>query len=236
MWFRQTNWFPMATRGKPGAWRKVLAGAAWLSATLVHADSWPQTPPPPGAATSEVAQRMVFNGIDMRAQVFQSSRRAADVVAYYQQLWKPDVVVHQLGDAQVVAHKEGDYFITVQVRDFGGGSKGEVGVTDVATVRKDFVPGAGVPQPMGSKVFNDIAYPDDPTPARTVAMRNGLSPQQNAAFFRDRLAADGWKPSDANRCAADTCVLRYERGDSKMTLVLSPIGGQSQVMINLLNP
>jgi hypothetical protein len=210
--------------------------AALLWTALVHADSWPQPPPPPGAASNEIAKRMIFNGIDMRAQVFQSDRRAADVIAYYQQLWKPDVVVNKLGNAQVIAHKDGDYFITVQVSDYGSGSKGEIGVTDVTTVRKDFVPGKGVPLPMGSKVFNDIAYPDDPTPARTVAMRDGLSPQQNATFFRDRLTADGWKPSDANTCATDSCVLRYERGDSKMTLVMSPVNGQSQVMINLLNP
>jgi hypothetical protein len=226
----------MAVRDKSGALRAASMVAALLWTALVHADSWPQPPPPPGAATSEVARRMVFNGIDMRAQVFQSNRPAADVIAYYRQLWKPGVVVNRLGNAQVIAHRAGDYFITVQVRDFDGGSKGEVGVTDVATVRKNFVPGDGVPLPMGSKVFNDIAYPDDPTPARTVAMRNGLSPQQNATFFRDRLTADGWKPSDANQCPTDTCVLRYERGDSKMTLVLSPVEGQSQVMINLLNP
>ena len=81
-----------------------------------------------------------------------------------------------------------------------------------------------------------LAYPDDPVPARTVAMRNTLSVRQNAQWFQERLQGEGWKPADANRCQDDGCVQRYERGDSKLTLMLSGAGGQSQIVLNELRP
>jgi len=218
-----------ARRGLP-----LLAAA--LLPGIAGAGTWPQPDLPAGTDAADVSRHIVFNGLDMHARVFTSSQSQAEVVAFYRKLWNGRVVVNPMGAAQVVGHMEGDYYVTVQVSASGRGSKGNIGIVDVATAPKHFERGKGLPRPMGSTVFNDIAYPDDPTPARTVAMRNRLSPRQNEAFFRERLGADGWKPADANRCADDGCVLRYERGDSRMTLVMSPLDGQSQVTINLLNP
>ena len=212
----------------------------WLLLALLPgaacAYGWPQPELPAGTATADVARRIVFNGLDMRAQTFQSRQSQADVVAFYRKLWDGKVVVNAMGNAEVIGHLQGDYYITVQVSSFGNGSKGNIGIVDVASAPKHFERGSGLPRPMGSKVFNDIAYPDDPTPARTVAMRNTLSPAQNASYFRERLPADGWKPVDAGQCAGDDCVQRYERGDSKLTLVMDRQGSQSQVVINVLNP
>ena len=212
----------------------------WLLLALLPgiacASGWPQPELPDGTATADVARRIVFNGLDMRAQTFQSRQSQADVVAFYRKLWDGKVVVNAMGNAEVIGHLQGDYYITVQVSSFGNGSKGNIGIVDVASAPKHFERGSGLPRPMGSKVFNDIAYPDDPTPARTVAMRNTLSPAQNASYFRERLLADGWKPADAGQCAGDDCVQRYERGDSKLTLVMDRQGSQSQVVINVLNP
>lgn len=203
---------------------------------IAGASGWPQPALPDGTTTAEVARRIVFNGLDMRSQTFQSRQSQAEVVAYYRKLWNGKVVVNPMGNDQVVGHLEGDYYITVQVSSYGGGSKGNIGIVDVTSAPKHFERGHGLPRPMGSRVFNDIAYPDDPTPARTVAMRNALSPAQNASFFRERLLADGWKSAEAGPCADSGCVQRYERGDSKLTLVLNRMDGQSQVVINELNP
>jgi hypothetical protein len=217
--------------------RQVLSCLAFaLLADMASAASWPEVSLPQGTQTTDVAKRIVFNGLDMRAEVFATAKSPADVVAFYKDLWKGQVVVNPSGEGQVIGHKQGDYYITVQVSRSGAGSKGNIGIVDVESAPHDFKRGKGLPRPMGSTVFNDIGYPDDPTPARTVAMRNRLSPQQNATYFRERLGADGWKPADANQCSGDACVLRYERGESKMTLVMTPLAGQSQVTINLLNP
>lgn len=218
--------------------RHLLAWAACTALPSVAlAGSWPSAPLPAGTRTDEVAQHIVFNGLDMRAQTFTSSHSQDDLVEFYRKAWDKEVVVNRLGPAQVIGHRDGDYYITVQVSSSGSGSKGNIGIVDVADAPKHFVPGKGLPAPAGSKVFNDIAYPDDSVPARTVAMRNSLSPAQNTAYFREHLVADGWKVDDAGTCGAANCVMRYERGDSKLTLlVMRESASQSQVLINVLQP
>ncbi len=218
---------------KTGIEHVLLLATALMPAV---AGALPSVPLPPRTDVVDVARHIVFNGLDMQAQVFRSQQGQADVVAFYRKLWTNKVVVNKLGDAVVVGHRQGDYYVTVQVTAFGGGSKGKLGIVDVASVPKGFVPGKWLPKPMGSRVFNDISYPDDAVPARTVGLRNSLSPRQNATFYRERLAADGWKPADANQCVDDSCVMYYTRGDSKMTLVMSPAEGQSQVIVNVLQP
>lgn len=217
--------------------RRLLLPALAMLPAVALADSWPQPPLPDGTKTADVAQHMVFNGLDMHAQVFRSNQTPAQVVAFYRNTWNGRVVVNPLGDAQVIGHRDGDYYVTIQVSPAGGGSKGNIGVVDVADAPHDFQPGKGLPRPMGSTVFNDIAYPDDRVPARTVAMTNALSPRQNAAWFRERLAGEGWKNVDDNRCAQDACVLGYERGDSHLALVATRTrDGHSQVVLNVQQP
>lgn len=218
---------------------RALAAVAMLLPALAQASllGWPEPSLPPETQAEPVARRIVFNGLDMRARVFHSSQGVQDVVDYYRRTWHDRVVVNQVGDATVIGHRDGDYFVTVQVSADGSGSKGDIGIVDVASAPKRLELGKGLPRPMGSKVFNDIAYPDDPVPARTVAMRNALSPQQNTTFFRERLAGEGWKPAADGRCTDDGCVLSYARGEDRMTLVVARAGaGQSQVVINLQQP
>ena len=157
-------------------------------------------------------------------------------MAFYRQAWSGQVVINQMGTDRVIGHREGDYFMTVQVRASGPGSRGNIGVVDVATAPEHFVPGKGVPTPMDSKVFNDIRYPDDPVPTRMVALNNQLSPQQNARFYRERLEGERWKPLN-NRCSSSGCVLEFQRGDQKMNLVIAPQkNARSQIVMTIQNP
>lgn len=184
-----------------------------------------------------VDNRIVFNGMDMRASVFESPQNSADVIAFYRNAWGGHVVVNKVGNQQVIGHREGDYFITIEVADVGGGSKGKVGIVNLATAARHVELGRGFAKPDGTKVFNDVAYPDDPVPARTIAMGNELSTSQNSQYFREHLLADGWKPADDNHCTDAGCVLNYERGSSKLSVVIVPVGdARSQIVINVQDP
>ncbi len=198
--------------------------------------SWPSPPVPPETTTQDVAHRIIFNGLDMRAQVFESQQTPEEIVAFYRKAWRGQVVVSQMGREQVIGHREGDYFMTVQVSASGSGSKGNIGVVDVATAPEHFVPGKGIPTPMDSKVFNDIRYPDDPIPTRMIALSNQLSPQQNISFYRERLEGEGWKPLN-DHCAPSGCVLDFQRGDQKMNLVIERQENvRSQIVMTIQNP
>jgi hypothetical protein len=219
-----------------------LKRSLWLLVLLPGlglASSWPDVPRPENMTVSDVSGHIVYNGADMRAQVFHARASVKDIVAFYRRRWGRRMVVNAMGNSKLIGHKQGDYFITVQVRGLAGGSEGKIGIMNLATVPKHITLGKGLPTPMGSVVINDIRYPDDPMPARTVTMGNDMSPRQNTAYFRERLEGQGWKPEATNRHCRGTkpCLMQYTRGDSKMTWMAIPgKHGGSQVVINMQQP
>src|ERR1700754_1159144 len=165
-----------------------LGAAALVAAAPVWGAAWPEVATPDGMTTNDVSKHMIYNGADMYGQVFTSSGSQTDIVAWYQKLWGKEAVVTDFNGSKIVGHKQGGYYITVQVRPEGSGSRGDIGIIRLpgTSVRPEL--GRGMPKPDHTTVINDILYPYDPTPARTLAMGNGLSVQQNVAWYRAQLA------------------------------------------------
>lgn len=212
------------------------ATLAWLLLLPAAAVAWPEVKLPDGMRAAEVSSHMIYNGTDMRGQVFTSSQSAADVVKFYRELWGRQSVLDQIPGWQVVGHREGDYYITVQVKPDGSGSRGDIGIVRIPAENTKVELGQGVPHPSNTTIFNDIIYPDDNTPARTLAMINNLSVQQNASYYREHLAATGWKQADTHTCTygASSCVMSYERGNRKMMVALTADAAHSEIVINLM--
>lgn len=217
----------------------VFVAASFSCSVAVGAT--PDVALPPQTQSAQVAKRIVYNGLDMHANVFESGLSQQQVVDFYRRKWGKKTSINDVGSSKVVGHLDGDFFITVQVTSDGEGSKGTIGVVRLppeATPRPEL--GKGLPQPFGTKVVNDISYPDDRTPARTVLMVDGLSPNQNADWFRSRLIAKGWTDAGANDCrrGAGYCVLQFERGKTKMMFVAqrTETADRSQILMNILNP
>lgn len=217
----------------------LTAGLAGCVLSASVAAAVPDVPVPPHTQTAQVAKRIIYNGLDMHAQVFRSTLTQAQVVDFYQRQWGKKIAVNTLRSDQVVGHLEGDDYITVQVTPDSAGSKGTIGVVKLPPdgASKPQL-GRGLPQPFGAHVVNDIRYPDDRTPARTVLLVDQLSPDQNAGYFRSRLIANGWKDANVNQCAysASHCVMEFSRGNSKMMFVAQQVQGRSEVLMNILNP
>lgn len=201
-----------------------------------YASGWPDPTLPDGMVAAPVSSHMIYNGTDMRSQIFTSPQKATDIVRFYRELWGKQSVLNELSGWQIVGHREGNFYLTVQVRNEAGGSRGDIGMVRIPETRQKIELGAGVPHPSSTVVLNDIAYPDDPTPARTLAMYNALSVQQNASYYREHLMAGGWKPSEANVCTANasSCVMNYEQGDRKMSLALTANSGHAEIVINMM--
>lgn len=221
-------------------WR-VFAATFVISGLLVINVAWAASdvPLPSKTQTAQVAKRIIYNGLDMQASVFQSRLSQKQVVDYYKQLWGKQVSVTSFQSSQIVGHLDGDHFITVQVTPDGNGSKGSIGVVKLPSANASRPKlGQGLPQPFGAKVLNDISYPDDRTPARTVLLLDKLAPAQNASYFRSRLIANGWKDANINHCGhdADHCVMQFDRDKSHMMFIAERSKGRSQVLINILNP
>lgn len=217
-----------------------LAVGLLLAATAVPraamATDWPDPALADGMQTAPVASHMIFNGTDMRSTVFTSGRSPDDVLAFYRSTWGKRVVTNRYAGWQVIGHREGDFYVTVQVRQDGQGSRGDIGVVRIPDSRAKVALGTGVPRPCDTVVINDIAYPDDATPARTLAMANRLSPAQNASYYRSHLVAEGWSPAGGDACKYGDahCVMNYEKGGQKMLLALTAKGGESEIVINMM--
>lgn len=207
-----------------------------LLPTVSSASAWPDLQLPDGTHAAEVASHMIYNGTDMRGRVFTSTQKAADIVKFYRQLWGKQSVLDQIPGWQVVGHRDGDFYFTVQVQPDGGGSRGDIGIVRIPAEKTKVELGAGVPHPSNTTIYNDIIYPDDTMPARTLAMMNELSVQQNANYYREHLTASGWRQADTHTCTygASSCVMNYEQGKRKMMVALTTNAAHSEIVINLM--
>jgi hypothetical protein len=221
---------------KPSNSALCLATAALVAAVPAWAAGWPEVSTPDGLTTTDVSRHMIYNGADMQSRIFTSRGSQADVVAWYQRLWGRESVVTDFNGSKIVGHKEGMYYVTVQIRPDGQGSRGDIGIVHLPGSSVRPVLGRGLPRPENTTVINDIQYPDDPTPARTLALGNGLSVQQNVSYYREQLTSTGWKPAGLDSCTgnAPACVMEYEQGDRKMTLAVAGNGSASHIVINVL--
>ncbi|WP_049623385.1 hypothetical protein [Frateuria defendens] len=209
----------------------IAVGLAWvLMPRQGVAANWPSVEMPDGMEVASVATRMVFNGSDLRSQVFRSTLPSDRLLAWYAREWGGKSVLNDVAGWQVIGHKVGEYYVTVQVQSDGAGSRGDIGIVRIPPPGTRPRPvGEGFARPSDTVVLNDIIYPDDAVPARTLAMANRLSPAQNAAWYRDRMASEGWKPAQRNDCAdgAAGCMLAYERGGARLVIAMTSDDGQS---------
>ncbi|RDI98530.1 hypothetical protein DVT68_08340 [Dyella solisilvae] len=206
-----------------------LRAAAW--------EAWPEVPPPPEAEVAAVASNMVFNGVSMRATTFKSSRSSEEIVAFYARLWGKQAVTGDMAGWRVVGHPQDGYYLTVQVRAEGQGSTGHIGVMRI-TDRDPPKPGSDFPTLPGTRVPNDIRYPDDRPPVRTLLLINSRTPYENASFYERTLAAQQWQKvsHDACRPGASQCTDRYVRGTQNMDLSMaSGENAQTRIVVILLN-
>ena len=212
-----------------------LAPVALALAVPAWAENWPDANLPAGTAAAAVSPRMIYNGADMRSQVFTSTLPSQDILDWYQKQWGKDWVRDSVSGWEIIGHRQGDYYVTVQVRPDGKGSRGDIGMVRIPPAGTRPKPvGVGVIRPSDTQVVNDISYPDDATPARTVAMSNKLSVWQNAGYYREHLAADGWNPSEKNQCNSGStgCVLAFEQGARKMMIAVTGDDTHSDIVMN----
>ncbi|HEY4145316.1 hypothetical protein [Pinirhizobacter sp.] len=216
--------------------RAVLGLCLFLASGGAMATAWPDPAVPEGTQSAQTASHLIFNGLDMRTRVFQSTQSADAIVDYYRRMWPGKAIVDTTPATRIIGHREGDYYVTIQVSGQGSGSKGTIGIVHLPDSATTPALGRGIPHPDNTVVSNDIVYPDDATPARTLAMSNGLSVQQNMNYFRDHLLADGWKTAQPAPCDADAqaCVVDYENGDTHLALAVTRRGPDSEIVVNVM--
>lgn len=101
--------------------RLVLCACAMLLALAARATPWPAPPLPQDAQVEVVAQDMVLNGQPSRVLRFKASASQGELLDFYRQKFGAQRVEHRARDTRVIAARQGDHFITVQLRPLAGG-------------------------------------------------------------------------------------------------------------------
>jgi hypothetical protein len=92
--------------------------------------------------------------------------------------------------------------------------------------------------PGGTDVINDIAHNDLGKTGRTLFLRNGLSLEGNAVFFRDNMTDQGWTvlaEKRVNTPRGPGIVLDLKRQLEQGQLTISRSDGHSYVLFHYMD-
>jgi hypothetical protein len=204
--------------------------------------SCPPFPLPPKAKTEAVASQLDFNGIPMRILRLESELSTDALRKFFRERWpsregQRGAIEYPVPGWQVVAMLQGICFYTAQIRPFGrNGSEALLGVTIPPAERPPVREALSMPP--GSDMLNDLAHQDGKKTARTVMLRNGLTPQANIEFYLRTLGAEGWnvlQRTRIERADAQGEVMVLRKGQRELTLTALRAGQSSNLVLNFVD-
>lgn len=204
---------------------RLLAASALVLAMTAPAGDWPNVPLPPEATGAAVSKNMLYNGVPMRASQISMPMELDEVVEFYRTQWAGNVVVDRINGKTIVGHLEGRHYITVELTPMGSRTEGTIGIMEVPDKPVDAQLGRGFDKPANTEVVSDIRYLDSSSGARTIVMKNRLSPYVNMRYYVQRLPSRGWSlERNPARCLASSndCVVNFTGSDdAKLSLALT---------------
>jgi hypothetical protein len=96
------------------AWLLSLSASVWSKDV-----DWPELSAPTDAKLTSVAPDVVLNGHRSRIMQVDTQSSPQALLAFYRERFGTRRVENKLGDAQVIASQQGNYFHTVQIRQSG---------------------------------------------------------------------------------------------------------------------
>lgn len=216
----------------------ALIASLLLSQQWVCAGDCPQFEPPSGARLSWVSQNMMVNGIPMAILQVDSDRNPASMIAHYRTQWSQSgqVTEYPVGAWQAIATARARCFYTFQTKPVGTGSTGFLSVS--TALKKPAANPPKFPMPANSQVITDIEHKDDFKNGRTVFLRNDLTLDSNAIFYRNNLADQGWTISaerKVNTKKGQGVVFDLQRERNLAMLTVSRSDGHTYVLFNYMD-
>lgn len=223
-----------------GKFSIVLAMLAFAVSALAS-DEWPRLDAPPGAYVEHVADDMKLNGVPMRIRRFTSQTPVADVIAFYRDRWRDRLppVENVVGQWTVIGKQQGDYYLTVQVKNAErGGSEGLLGISELPVAAKGGLVSFDTrfPKMAGTEVLSDVDSNDLGKRGKTLIFKNNYSVQSNASFYKSTLATQGWKRNESyGGTRGEKHLLYFKRRHQSASIVIAPDPDHgTAVVVNLI--
>lgn len=203
---------------------------------------WPQISEPPRSNAQWVADNVLQNGIPMQVKTFRSSASLEAVMNHYRQDWTENggtAIENRLGEWFVIGRREGDYYVTIQVRETGKSeSEGFIAVNDLSALLderaslEDTFPRMG-----GSQVVSKTVSSDLGRNATTLIFENSYTANANASFYVGELKSTGWSLRtrfQRPEAGYDTYTLYFERASEGCFITVADTGsGKTYIAVNL---
>ncbi|MEL0082703.1 MAG: hypothetical protein VW985_06645 [Gammaproteobacteria bacterium] len=203
----------------------------------VNAISEPELPAPPQATVEIVAAASSMNGAPITTRKFSVESSVEEVLEFYRKEWAkpidghPGFVEGRLNQWQIISRIDGDFLLTVQVREPQyGHASGFLSVSDFRK-RTRVLSSKTFPLMRDSVVVNDITSDDPGKRGRTFLVRNEFSIRSNAAYYRDHYLHRGWQP-DFDQPLKGGHVLTFKRGGETVNIVVQSFGEGTYIVAN----
>lgn len=219
----------------------LLVVLPWWAGS-VSAASWPQVSEPPRSNVQWVADNVIQNGIPMQVKTFRSTASLDAVMNHYRQDWTGNggsAIENRLGEWYVIGRREGEYYVTVQVRAMGKSeSEGFIAVNNLSALLNEQ---ASVDDPFprmgGSQVVSKTVSSDLGRDATTLIFENSYTANANASFYVGELRITGWSLRtrfERPEAGYDTYTLYFERASEGCFITVADTGsGKTYIAVNL---
>lgn len=221
----------------------ALAGACSLAFPALAHSAVPQVEcsalqVPPGSQQQVLASRIVIDGRLMMIVGVSSKLEPKAFAQFYKTLWqgapgKPLFVENTLGSWDIVGHKNGQCYYTVQVRAQGGGTSALLGVSALG---QDFGVGVvNVPAPGGARPLTHMVSDDSGTAGDTWLLYSGNSAPAVVGWYTQTMQASGWHPDTAPGHSSTGTLLMYSKGHSHAGIVVAPFKTGATIAVTVMS-
>ena len=219
------------------AW--CLSAGLSLVSTGARADSWPDVKSPPNAETQAIATDMLLNGKPCRISRFDVHSTAADVLQFYRGEMGARHVENRVKNDQVIATRQGDYFVTVQLHALDGQTTQGTVMTTLMSAKPATSPVLLDTQkmlPSETQVVSTVQTADDGKRSLIVIGVNLNSVQANKDHIVAALMERGFRPakSDPATESRDPRVVSLQLSSpaEEASVTISDDGARRSVTIN----
>jgi len=182
-----------------------------------------------------VSDQMTINGLPSSVQYFEAHRKKEDLLEFYRQRWqgrKPGFKEIETEEWHILSKLDGRYLYTLQVQESGPFQiRGYLSIGDLKLAQKEPFRNIDAPRMKGSRIINLSTSIDPGKMGTTLMILNDFSPESNAEYYRKHFLNRGWsKIMDMEQ--KKSMVLTFKRLNRETNLVISNIGGATQVVLN----
>ena len=196
-------------------------------------------PAPLGTQLTVVAPQIAVNGLPMAIVAARSPLAPTDFLRFYTSAWTapdghPVYIRYPLGPWQVVAHRQGACFYTVQVRAAGSGSSALIGIS-TPTGRTNQPTLLDVTAPGDARVLTHMVSEDGGKLGNTWLLYSGNPPAAVARFYARALPAQGWTRVASRNVPGqhDVNAAMYQKGTSNLGLVVQPLRAGTAITVTV---